>query len=168
MDRATTTATAISTMKLDLPLEGSRSRDGNLNVIPSQPSGGESAGNHQGITSYIEYNDGKVCWYYPIFPDPSTTSAISGESFSFRGTEDNEEYFYEEEDLLDHYVAGDSSWSRENWQIDRNYVPPPPTPQNSFNHPPEFTNQQFYNHYILYGQTAAEGHQGERNSGNSN
>lgn len=43
--------------------------EGGLNLIPSLAPGGDSTTGPQRILSYIEFNDGRVCWYYPIFPN---------------------------------------------------------------------------------------------------
>lgn len=79
---------------------------GDLSVlVPSQGSGEDtSSRGHQRTTSYIEFNDGKVCWYYPIFPEVYNNARESSRINS------EEEYYYEEGDI--HYAAnsGGDGW----------------------------------------------------------
>lgn len=79
---------------------------GDLSVlVPSQSSGEDtSSRGHQRTTSYIEFNDGKVCWYYPIFPEVHNNARESSRINS------EEEYYYEEGDF--HYAAysGGDGW----------------------------------------------------------
>lgn len=78
---------------------------GNLNLIIP----GRSAAPEHPRNSYLEYNDGKVCWYYPIFPEASTSETSSHNLLRY--SNEYEDYFYDDVDLPAPAPAGDSWWS---------------------------------------------------------
>lgn len=92
----------------DIPNGHQGKYKGNLNVIPPQP-GGVHHGNTR-TASYIEYNDGKVCWYYPIFPELyNTRAAPGGPPERFRYMDGYEDYYCQD---------GDSTMSMNHQQAD--------------------------------------------------
>lgn len=133
---------------------GDREHHGNLSVIPTTATD-ENNGNRR-TTSYIEYNDGKVCWYYPIFPE------YSGGNYSHEGgTSSNQSPLRHSNDQEEHsescgedYSYQYNRWSagHSNWPLD------PATTADTLqrldanmNQPQEFTNPHFYNSKLIYG-----------------
>lgn len=80
---------------------------GDLSVVV--PTGGHQ---QTTTTSYIEFNDGKVCWYYPRFPEVSRAYSTSDRDSPRHSEVD---YYYEEEDGMSISNAangyGDYPWA---------------------------------------------------------
>lgn len=148
---------------------------GNLSVIPTNSGGtasDESNGNRR-TTSYIEYNDGKVCWYYPIFPE--FYGANGGGNYSCEGgatsnasllrfSNDHEEYFYDDADSLTNQSLGEypsqssqcNRWSSGNSNWPLNSVEGSFIAENgqqledNMNNLQQSTNQHVYDSSLLY------------------
>lgn len=108
---------------------------GDLNLIPSLAPGGDSTSGIQRTISYIEFNDGKVCWYYPIFPEVANnhSAAVSRENQPFQDEEDVEdvEYYYDESVPISNaaHGYGDYPWGLEEYYLEDWYMASNQQPQ---------------------------------------
>lgn len=141
---------------------GDREHHGNLSVIPTTATD-ENNGNRR-TTSYIEYNDGKVCWYYPIFPEYSGGNyshegGTSSNQSLLRHSNEGEDYSdFRSNQLAESY--GEDYSSQYNWRVTghSNWPLDPATTADTLqrldanmNQPQEFTNPHFYNSKLIYG-----------------
>lgn len=70
---------------------------GDLNLIhgPTTTPGGE---NNPTTHRIIEFNDGKVCWYYPVFPEVVSTNVASARERQWM--EEYEDFSYDESPVV--------------------------------------------------------------------
>lgn len=144
--------------------------NGNLNVIPP-PTGPDNANTR--ISSYIEYNDGKVCWYYPIFPELFSTAVAPDGSPEerFRNLDGYEDFYYHDgESMLqaphhqpsyDYFDAG-AAWGDRDFCFDDDWMFSATTyreRRDSWRAEPheaqtKIPDPQYYNHSLIYGSPA--------------
>lgn len=77
-----------------------------LNLIPGMTPGGDSTS--QRTISYLEFNDGRVCWYYPVFPEVSGTHSQANPQYQ----EDTENYFYDDSTPISNAAHGYGDYPR--------------------------------------------------------